>query len=108
MQIEVRSCELRSDQLSALWVSRTGSASDWCALQKALYKCIETIQYNTIQCRGYSLAVSMLDYPGSGLKSWPRQKFGLRFLFHLHPILLDVISFAIVRPLLQQGAYVYF
>ena len=32
--------------LSSLWVSRTGSASDWCALQEALYKCIDTIQYN--------------------------------------------------------------
>jgi len=28
------------------WVSRTGSASDWCALLEALYKCIDTIQYN--------------------------------------------------------------
>ena len=28
--------------LSSLWVSRTGSASDWCALQEALYKCIDT------------------------------------------------------------------
>src|SRR6218665_3698111 len=26
----------------------TGSASDWCALQEALYKCIDTIQYNTM------------------------------------------------------------
>ena len=34
--------------LSTLWVSRTGSASDWCALQEALYKCIDTMQYNTI------------------------------------------------------------
>src|SRR6218665_2607 len=34
--------------LSSLWVSHTGSASDWCALQEALYKCIDTIQYNTI------------------------------------------------------------
>jgi len=33
--------------LSSLWVSRTGSASDWCALQEALYKCIDTIQYST-------------------------------------------------------------
>jgi len=33
--------------LSSLWVTRTGSASDWCALQEALYKCIDTIQYNT-------------------------------------------------------------
>src|SRR6218665_2428354 len=32
--------------LSSLWVSRTGSASDWCALQEALYKRIDTIQYN--------------------------------------------------------------
>jgi len=30
--------------LSSLWVSRTGSASDWCALQEALYKCIDTIE----------------------------------------------------------------
>ena len=34
--------------LSSLWVSRTGSASDWCALQEALYKFIDTIQYNTV------------------------------------------------------------
>ena len=27
------------------------SASDWCALQEALYKFIDTIQYNTIQWR---------------------------------------------------------
>src|SRR6218665_3657193 len=32
--------------LSSLWVSRAGSAYDWCALQEALYKCIDTIQYN--------------------------------------------------------------
>jgi len=32
--------------LSSLWVSRTGSASDRCALQEALYKCTNTIQYN--------------------------------------------------------------
>ena len=30
------------------WVSCTGSASDWCALQEARYKCID-LQYNTIQ-----------------------------------------------------------
>jgi len=36
--------------LSSLWVSRTGSASDWCALQEALYKCIDSIQCDTIQC----------------------------------------------------------
>jgi len=32
-------------------VSRTGRAFDWCALQEALYKCIDTIQiiqYNTM------------------------------------------------------------
>src|SRR6218665_1767679 len=30
---------------SSIWVSRTGSASDWCALQEALYKCTDTIEY---------------------------------------------------------------
>ena len=35
--------------LSSLWVSRTGSASDWCALQEALYTCIDTIPYNTLK-----------------------------------------------------------
>ena len=35
-----------SKLLSSLWVSSTGSASVWCALQEALYKCIATIQYN--------------------------------------------------------------
>src|SRR6218665_2013916 len=35
-----------SKLLSSLWVSCTGSASDWCALQEALYKCI---RYNKIQ-----------------------------------------------------------
>src|SRR6218665_1147072 len=34
-----------SSLLSSLWVSRTGSASDWCALEDALYKCIDTIQF---------------------------------------------------------------
>ena len=32
--------------LSSLWVSCTGSPSDWCGLQETLYKCIDTIQYN--------------------------------------------------------------
>src|SRR6218665_776076 len=45
-------CQVRlfvlSRLLSSLWVSRTGSASDWCALQEALYKFIDTIQYNTL------------------------------------------------------------
>src|SRR6218665_561201 len=31
-----------------VWVSRTGSTSDWCALQEALYKCIDIIQYNPL------------------------------------------------------------
>src|SRR6218665_2291144 len=35
--------------LSSLWVSCTGNASDWFELQEALYKCIDAIQYNTIQ-----------------------------------------------------------
>jgi len=40
-------CNLRLglSLLSSLWVSHAGSASDWCALQEALYKCIDTIQY---------------------------------------------------------------
>ena len=33
---------------SSLWVSRTGSTSDWCALQEVLYKCISTIQLHDI------------------------------------------------------------
>jgi len=45
--------------LSSLWVSRTGSASDWCALQEALYKCIDTIQYNIIMA---SLHVSYVAH----------------------------------------------
>jgi len=40
--VELKGSEL--GLLSSLWVSRTGSASDWCALQEALYKCIDTIQ----------------------------------------------------------------
>src|SRR6218665_986905 len=42
---------------SSLWVSRTRSASDWCALQEALHKCIDTIQYNSI----INYGPSMLD-----------------------------------------------
>ena len=42
---------LRQGPHSPLWVSRTGNASDWCALQEALDKCIDTIQYNTINVR---------------------------------------------------------
>src|SRR6218665_227547 len=34
--------------LSSLWVSCTGSASDWCAQQEALDKGIDTIKHNTI------------------------------------------------------------
>src|SRR6218665_1041136 len=33
---------------ASLCISRTGIASDWCALKEALYNCIDTIQYNTI------------------------------------------------------------
>jgi len=36
------SASFHSRLLSSLWVSCTGSASDWCALQEALYKCIDT------------------------------------------------------------------
>jgi len=43
--------------LSSLWVSRTGSASDWCALQETLHECIDrpTIQYNTLIIMGTPL-----------------------------------------------------
>ena len=38
-------CVLRDGVLMRLWCDRH-SASDWCALQEALYKCTDTIQYN--------------------------------------------------------------
>src|SRR6218665_3027467 len=44
-----RSMITSRSMFSSLWVSRTGSASDFCALQEALCKCIDTIQYDTIQ-----------------------------------------------------------
>ena len=43
---------IRGNLLSSLLVSRTGSASDWCGLQEALYKCIDTIQYSTTYVDG--------------------------------------------------------
>ena len=39
--------------LSSVWVSRIGSASDWCALQEALYKSIDIMQYNYFQSRRF-------------------------------------------------------
>src|SRR6218665_2273470 len=42
-----REKERESQLLSSLSLSRTGSASDWCSLQETLYKCIDTIQYNS-------------------------------------------------------------
>ena len=36
------------DYFHSLWVSRTGSTSYWCDLQEVLYKCIDTIQYDTM------------------------------------------------------------
>ena len=33
---------IRPILLSSLWVSRTGSASDWCALQEALHRFIHS------------------------------------------------------------------
>src|SRR6218665_2902721 len=50
---------------SPLWVSHTGSVSDWHALQEALYKCIDTIQYN-IAC-GSALSTYGLDLSANGL-----------------------------------------
>src|SRR6218665_549707 len=65
---------LKTALFSSLWVSRTGSASDFCALQEALYKCIGTIQYN-----------STLDYSsfleGVPLIMWPNHFLcGLRII----------------------------
>jgi len=43
---------------NVMWCNRIFIASDWCALQEALYKCIDTIQYNLYStvwrflCRG--------------------------------------------------------
>src|SRR6218665_557294 len=47
--------------LSALWVSRTGSASDWFALQEALYKCIDKIKYNTIHDSSQLTLLALFD-----------------------------------------------
>src|SRR6218665_576354 len=44
--------------LSSLYVSRTGSASDWCTLQVALYKCTYTLKYHTIHVFPYTEAAS--------------------------------------------------
>ena len=41
--------------LKTLWVSRTGNTSDWCALQEALYACIDTIQYISYLHRSWLL-----------------------------------------------------
>src|SRR6218665_4111624 len=49
--------------LSSLWVSHTGIASDWCALQEALYKCIDTIQYAFMEiCKFYSGKKALVFY----------------------------------------------
>src|SRR6218665_237923 len=50
--------------LSSLWVSRTGSTSNWCALQEALYKSIDTIQYNRPTI---SMAPVQIHYYSEGL-----------------------------------------
>ena len=42
-------CFILSGLFSSLWVSPTGSTSDWCALRKALYKCRNAIQYRKLQ-----------------------------------------------------------
>ena len=50
--------------LSSLGVSRTGSASDWCALQAALYKCIDTIQYNILSCCTFQIIKRLIRLNG--------------------------------------------
>jgi len=53
-----------------LWVSRTVSASGWCALQEALCKCIDTVQYNDIKewCKKdlYSLTIYLYETENCG------------------------------------------
>jgi len=48
-----------STHLSSLWVSSTGSTSDWHALQEALHKCIDTIQYNKVQYMYFQSTLNM-------------------------------------------------
>src|SRR6218665_1317404 len=43
---------------SSLWVSRTGSVSDWCALQGSLYKCMSTIQNITLYLHLHYITLS--------------------------------------------------
>ena len=66
--------------LSSLWVSRTGSASDWCALQEALYKCIDTIQYSCWTCArqgGRHLLMQMELLKNSACQWWFTFRFTL-------------------------------
>src|ERR1043165_8041110 len=51
-----------SGPLSFLWVFRTGSASDWCALRESIYKLIDTIQYNTIPSSHSATVANELDH----------------------------------------------
>ena len=52
--------------LSSPWVSCTGSASDWCAKQEALYKSIDTIQYMILQQDSSTYLQCTITGPASG------------------------------------------
>src|SRR6218665_2159609 len=66
--------------LSSLWVSRTGSASDCCAQQEALYACIDSLQCNTTEYRKLTLyIVTQFNFlkPGGG-ESYRTKNNGFR------------------------------
>src|SRR6218665_260573 len=88
-------CQVRlfvlSRLLSSLWVSRTGSASDWCALQEALYKFIDTIQYNTSISW---IACNLSSMPLLGCYMCNRRKYD-----HVTPLLRDVLHCRLPVPL---------
>src|SRR6218665_1954185 len=57
-----------------------------------VYVCISVwiaFLYDLMSCyvrKQVVVSVLVCQSRGSGLKSWPGQKFGSRFLFHLHPL----------------------
>ena len=64
---------ISSRLLSSLWVYCAGSTSDWCALQEALYKCIDTIQGVCFCAVGFSMGHqwSLAEYEiGIDWKTW--------------------------------------
>src|SRR6218665_3462859 len=64
--------------LSSLWVSRSGSASDWCALQEALYKCIDTrsLTASATATLVHAFVANRLDYCSSLYAGLPACRLG--------------------------------